>query len=92
MKQRSLDQWAGRITDLAWRPRFENLMRAAVRGSKEPQMFDGAPIRGPRGGDYVAEEVWELFGIQWKGGKVVGTVADDEAADKPKRAKKPKTE
>jgi hypothetical protein len=93
LKQRSLDRWAARISDLAWRQRFENLMRAAACGSKDPQMFDGLPMRGPFGEDYVAAEVRALFGIKWKDGKIVGTLADKETPAmlaKPHRPAKPK--
>lgn len=91
LNQRSGDRWAARIADLTWRQRVENLLRAAVHGSKDPQIFDDLPIQGPRGEEYVRQEAQELFGVKWKDGKIVGTASDDEAADRPKPPASAKT-
>ena len=64
-RKKSIERWAERLADLGWRGRLDGLLHAAMRGSMQPQMFDGLPIQGLRGEDYVKQEAWDLFGFRW---------------------------
>lgn len=69
-RKKTIERWAERLADLGWRQRLDNLLRAAMRGSMQPQLFEGLPIQGGlRGEDYVKQEALELFGIRWKAKK-----------------------